>query len=940
MRTTPNSSGIQRVVGIARLRNPMARVRAWPVAVVVAGGCLAGCQQKPSRPLHVAGPAAPTASGAAARSPASAPEPATTQANDADRPAGPPLAIPLAFSSAPTSPYTVSSGIPFPRGAATSLKQLWLEDAPGHSIPAQFAALARWPDQSYKAALVTVNTLPAAPLPSYTLRSGPGRPPTAQATPLAWDETPQAITVTTGPIRFQVSKRRFGLFEQIWVDANQDHAFDDSERLLREPGEIFLIDAADGREYRASRDPKPRVAIEEAGPIRLVVLARGSLQADSGERLTDFIVRLSAAAGMDTVRVDYTLVDPRQERDVDAKRNGPALNVKGYGIRLPLRLGRPAQGLFGGDDSRGMAAFSGPLLDSQFLHQGGRFNYVDGALQPFSFFYDGVAQGERADGWVDAGDAHAGLCAMVRRFWQQFPKELAIDHDTMTIYLHPPRASEEPPEPNNPKRYTRPRTFYFSREGGAKTYQLLFQAHRGQGDPRALKRLYQTFEVSPRLVPQPAWLCKSGAFGNLLEAGPWSRGYDAYLIDGIYLPSVERKRLSGGLAVLYGWRDYGDRLRPGWADVWEGRRIPAFYNDTHVGARNFLAQYARTGDERWFDLGEEASRHWMDIDVSHADRLGHWRHGYGPGEGHLIKHDLIDHTSRNLHAGHAHISGLPDYYLLTGDARTLEVIREVGNWWANAVPDVFPLPVPQPHYAEAERDYAWPLFVLNEAYRVTGELRYLKAASQIVKHLIGWWQQPSEHWANGKLIGRNQWRSGTGWWAMYPRQDNSPEPPKGKILYNGTNPWMAGALLGAVIQFRELDRDHGLADDELIEEMVLQTMNYVVKYGWNEEGRYFMYAESSPQTNGGMNHLVYPLAYCWRLYAKGGRPHPEWYDTAPKWIEIARRAYGDWQDVHHRGTTDQGFYGYEMIQPPDFFTLMRELEEAKPAPPSPPPSTP
>src|SRR5260370_1259147 len=118
-----------------------------------------------------------------------------------------------------------------------------------------------------------------------------------------------------------------------------------------------------------------------------------------------------------------------------------------------------------------------------------------------------------------------------------------------------------------------------------------------------------------------------------------------------------------------------------------------------------------------------ATRSFMDLGVAPSSRRGYWRRDYGPGEGHLIKHEIEDHSSRNPHLGHAHLSGLADLYLPPGDRRAFEVMREIADWWVNAVPDLFPTPIHLPHFAEAERDYGWPLFVLNEAYRGTADPR-------------------------------------------------------------------------------------------------------------------------------------------------------------------------------------------------------------------------
>lgn len=836
------------------------------------------------------------------------PQPTVSHRQDSDEY---PRNIPLSVSHPLTSPFFVSSGIPFPRGMLRSIQQLRLEDATNRPLVAQFKELGRWPDGSVKVALVTA-IVPEGES-DYQLRLEETLPPPIRS--ISCESTQDHIQINTDALTFRIPKEGFSVFDRIQV-----HGMD----VLTGHGDLVLINASDQDIYRSSAFPFPEYTIEECGPVRAIVRAEGSLQSADGKRLTDFIVRLSAYQGQTYVTMDYTLVDTRPERDVTAERP-LALEITGYGLALPLKNTRYT---FGGGSG---ARYSGSVTGEHYLYQGGAMRYIDGILHPFEFAYEGVGEGARAAGWVRTDN----LTVYVRAFWQQFPKELSVSPDEIRVWLHPPRASKTT-QATQVNEYTRPSTFYFRREGGAKTYSLLLQFHPHSSEEPLLGDL---FEAAPRWEASAEWYAKSGVFGDLLPAGAATAGYDAYLMNRYYVPSVDCCMSTGSPAVLYGWRDYGDRLYHKWKTVLDGIKIPAFYNDAHVGAHPFFAQYLRTLDTRWWEWAERSTRHWMDIDVSHTSRFGYWDvpQDLGPGEAHLLGHDNVDHETRNLHLGHAHISGLPDYYLLTGNPRALEVIREVGNWWIHMTPFQFPVPIPSPHVAESERDYGWPLYVLNEVYRATGERKYLEASAQIVKHLIAWWQTPSDHYVSGEVIGSNDWTQGSGWWAMYPQQVNSPTPPEGKVLYNGTNPWMAGPLFSALIRFAEYDRDFHLVDPDVLQEMLFQTMNYVVKYGWEtskqwKDHDYFVYSEAIREGRGsggegGWHHLLFPLAYLGRLIQEGHPKHPEWYDTSVLWLEISRRAYEDFKVVRDRGTSSTGFYGYETVFPVDFFTLMHALEK-------------
>jgi hypothetical protein len=112
-----------------------------------------------------------------------------------------------------------------------------------------------------------------------------------------------------------------------------------------------------------------------------------------------------------------------------------------------------------------------------------------------------------------------------------------------------------------------------------------------------------------------------------------------------------------------------------------------------------------------------------------------------------------------------------------------------------------------------------------------------------------------------------------------------------------------------------------------IEDMLLQNMNYIVKYGYDGTHKWFVYSEVTRDETGGHTLIDYPLAYLDRLYrqrvAAGALPHPEWYDTQPSWNGIAKGYYDQFNSTPvGTNTQSYGFYGYEMVTPVDFFNIM------------------
>lgn len=232
-------------------------------------------------------------------------------------------------------------------------------------------------------------------------------------------------------------------------------------------------------------------------------------------------------------------------------------------------------------------------------------------------------------------------------------------------------------------------------------------------------------------------------------------------------------------------------------------------------------------------------------------------------------------------------------------------------------------------YREAERDFAWPLYVMNEYVRVTNDLEYhRKVGGHLVHHVTQWWQSPQPHKFKGEVIGINDASKGTGYWTMT-RMDNHDGTDS-----NGTNPWMAGPLLSSLATYLEEDKYIGSSvkhDD--IEEMLLQTMNYIVKYGWagsDEEGG-FCYSEVICSKGGLSGQIVYPLMYTNNLYQQrvldGELQNLHWYDTQYKWEQTIYRHKVHYRDMSaSANSTALGWYGYEFPFPMQSMRMLEELQ--------------
>lgn len=644
--------------------------------------------------------------------------------------------------------------------------------------------------------------------------------------------------------------------------------------------------------------------VEEQGHVSTTVRYDGTI-GPVGMR-----IRQTSYAGTDLVLVEPTILGTQDEQSA-SNPPGKFLQADAYEWTLPAALSGQAYTLEG-DAGKLAGTVDGPKT---LLQTGDVIHDTGGWFSKFLLGYTGPgnATGTKAQGWAETPT----LSVAVRHFWQQYPKALRLSPNGLTVSFHP---AEYTASPQPASKYTRPRTFYFNRAGMAKTYQVLVKRNAG------IEPVYDLLQDPPRLLPDQAYIASTKVFGELLPAGAYSAGYDKVLTNDIYQRSIQEPKAIGSVAYPFGWRDWGDAYRH------SNEANYPMYNGTHVGATLYCHQYLRTRDVRWWELCENQSRHVMDLDVSHVGRNGHpYLPNLGPGELLAIKHDNYDHEERNLHFGHAHLSGLADYYLLTGDRRAREVLDEMAGWWVRGIAQAGFFKVPaggfsdaNPHVAEAERDYAWPLFVMNEAYRATGNKAYHDAATHMVKHRIAWWQWKTAHKLNGQVLGTNDWQAGTGYWTLYPKSDN------GSSGTNGCQPWMAAPGVSSVIKW--LEDDYAISaltnvpslDHQLVRTMIFQLMNYLVKWGYTKPNLgYFIYVEGST-TNGGDVFLYYPMAWVVREVQRG-TPAPAWLDELATMKRLVLDRYQRAATYTYAGSTASGFYGYEMIFPMDFWAVAKDI---------------
>jgi len=491
--------------------------------------------------------------------------------------------------------WPVNGGAPMPEGALSSADNCRLLDAQAQPVPAQFTELAAWPDGSIKWLLVSL-VHPGGP-GVYTLEYGeevspPAPPPDA----VRVEQTADGLRLNNGVLQVSLSRERFAPPGEVFLDADGDGEFAKDEGVVRGDDPGFVLVDAEGKRYTSTGAALSKLEIEEAGPIRTVVLAEGKFAGDDGELLS-FRCRMYFYRGFPGVPAVFTLVD-----DVGTSLFPPTM-TRISSLTLPVTLAADANA----PGERWLQDYDNHLVITK-----------GGEVQEQHEHGSGAA-GLRAD------DRSLTVC--IKDFWQLYPKAFSVEGSTITAEIFPELPEDQYAEHTDPKLLTQ--HYYWQRDGKylipcgtSPSYDLLFQFAAQEGE-QAAEALAEAWQSPVLLAPSPEHYCFSGAFGDLSPEKPSIfEGFQEYMDQG--LEDMEAARETGH---EYSWMDYGDTY---------GERAVNWTNQEYDLQWGLLVQFARSGDLRYFDRAEQAARHTAGIDTINV--------GPNPSQVGIQKYHCLGHT--------------------------------------------------------------------------------------------------------------------------------------------------------------------------------------------------------------------------------------------------------------------------------------------------------
>jgi hypothetical protein len=716
--------------------------------------------------------------------------------------------------------WPVTSGVPLPEGVLKDPSCIRLL-SDGEELPLQTEVLSYWPDGSVNWLLLDFQVdLDANSQRRLKLEYGSDVKRSPVGNPVQVQSDADTTTISTGALKMRLSHSQFRLFDSVWLET------DGEKKLTAETGSGIALTDPEGNVFR-SDGSKAEVKVEQSGPLRACVRIEGS-HARSGNDMFRYIVRVHAFSGQPYLRVFYTFINDWP--------NELMARVKSISLDLELsgEKDKPLKYVLGMEDgkSEGVSGTEGVRL----------FQVDD-----LAYKVNGNEAGKRAPGWIDVSTEDFGITVAVRDFWQNYPKALSARDRTLSVEICPAfekgTYNGKPLEEDNKLYYYLHDGVYTFKTGLARTHEMWFLFHRAQESNA--EDFYKASREPLLATCDPAYISATKVLGDFPPADPQRYfGYDSAVEKAMesHLNRQEESR-------EYGMLNLGD---------WYGERRVNWGNLEYDLQHGLFLQYARTGERKYYLRAEQAARHHIDVDVVHAVNE-HLKNPWGPppivGDiwlhclnhtGGYYQHGEVDLPVSNTYFmghstnwGHVWVGGDAEYYLFSGDRRALEVSLEI----ADAMASHCPIGYGSGTHIRAQ---GWPMILLLDAYDLTLEDKYLKAAGtlwEVLKEKL----DPEKGWVV-RLAGDHC--------------------RHGDRRCFGNVPFMEGLMLCGLARYHRVT-----GDPEALRAITIG-IDQMIRECWEEEQKTFRYTACPLSSKNA--HILFPLsaeAMAYEIEHTGNQEH-------------------------------------------------------------------
>lgn len=647
----------------------------------------------------------------------------------------------------------VTAGVPLPEKGVYDLSLLRITDGSGNTLPCQFKPLSRWYREKHRDGVAEPSIkwvlcdfqadVAAKNRTSVFLKDdNTGAVP---STDLTLVETTSDITVVTGPLKFVISKTRFNLFDEAWLDADNNQAFEAAEKIFsagnNSGGFITAGDWAAGEcvngTIHTTQGAVDRVVVEENGPMKILIRVEGRHFAASGgvsKGLYGYQVFITAYAGKPYVDVQWAVTNHYLEGDKPPE-SGTATPWTMYSwpftrytlsLDLNLNASSAQSGALLPDNEAVFIATTTPtVLDQRYL------NYT----------CTGGATGANAKGGASLSDNALGVRVAMRVFGPNAPKTLSVVKNKIDIGLFPDTGGTVP---------------YWLENLTRKNQRMRLEFFSGAPASGALSALWAKTDAPLRMLAQdPAWYRDTDA---------WERGIG--LVPGTADVSYARmapaswQRLDR-FAKSFPGSDYDWQLEMlTWQCGGMNDLVPNFNSGgDHDNLTSMFYKWVLTGNPKAFEQAEINAHFfndriqvqyphdvWQKMDyfldpVAHKGEYTSGTHGYSSLGLDMFRLNAfpayaLQHGFQIPDDGHMTQLQEIEYYQLTGDPGTLDAMKglaaaaalyafEYNYIWRDRArldsvdtDSIF-------QFAWGPRYMSRPVMVCMHAYDMTGDEQYL-----------------------------------------------------------------------------------------------------------------------------------------------------------------------------------------------------------------------
>ena len=304
--------------------------------------------------------------------------------------------------------------VKFPSGKVFEKTVMLLKDPGGQDIPYQIKIIRAWSDNSIKEAQLDFQaSFHANEEKQFSLLFGSNLAKMNFKSGITVRYKENVIQVSTGKLRFDLSKNHFTLLDKAWLDVNGDGYYSDYE-IVTEGEDVIMTH--NGIFYQSSFDYSTyKIEMIEAGPLRSTFMAEGYLRSSSGYDLCKFVALITAFAEQSFVEISLDFI---------FSKTAP---IESAAIYVP----------YSEEISQVYSPNTGVQMDLPVVIYQSDIEKSEVRSQGRKLLFD-----QNLSRWVDASNPSGGVMLAVKPFWDLSQFGYYIQEKDVALMLWPPYAQE------------------------------------------------------------------------------------------------------------------------------------------------------------------------------------------------------------------------------------------------------------------------------------------------------------------------------------------------------------------------------------------------------------------------------------------------------------------------------------------------------------------